>query len=137
MLLTSGRLLSLLLCVAVAQAQSSTTIRGTVQNKITGVALPYATVSLLNEKQHTVVGATTNDDGAFTLSAPPSDTFQLRVQYLGFQTLDTALMDRSGKGLITVTLPLTPQGHELSEVTVESVRQTAAVLPDKQVFLAD
>ncbi|MCS6991454.1 MAG: carboxypeptidase-like regulatory domain-containing protein, partial [Chitinophagales bacterium] len=118
-------------------AQDRLQVRGIVVDKVSGKRLSYALIAVLDEQKQPISGVTADEEGRFQLNTPNADTLHLRVQYLGFQTLDTALMDRSGKGLITVTLPLTPQGHELSEVTVESVRQTAAVLPDKQVFLAD
>jgi len=56
------------------------TLTGTVRDKSTGEALPFATVLI----RGTSIGASTNADGYFALLKVPSDTAVLIVQYIGY-----------------------------------------------------
>ncbi|MGZ3749801.1 MAG: carboxypeptidase-like regulatory domain-containing protein [Mucilaginibacter sp.] len=58
------------------------TISGKVIDDNSGIALPSATVTVLN----TGLSATTNTDGNFTLFNVPSDTCTITVSYSGYQS---------------------------------------------------
>ncbi|RZK27614.1 MAG: hypothetical protein EOO61_23190, partial [Hymenobacter sp.] len=74
-----------LLCLSVSWAQSSRTITGRVIAKSDGKGLPGANVLVKGK----TVGAVTDADGAFTISAEPNVT--LTVSYIGFLTQEFVL----------------------------------------------
>ena len=55
-------------------------IQGKVTDNITGEALPYATVRLLN----TQLGALTDDNGNYTVREVPKGTYTLQVEFAGY-----------------------------------------------------
>lgn len=115
-------------------AQNSVAIQGTVLDKIAREGLPYATVALLDTDKKIVTGATTDETGRFQLSAQPADTFFIKVQYIGFQTLDTLLAAQAGNTTLNVMLLLAPSTSELQEVTIQAERSAGSVQMDKQTF---
>lgn len=127
----------LLLLVALPcllSAQSSLLIRGRVLDRKTHEGLPYATVALLDATGKPLSGAMTDEAGRFQWSGPRSDTFHVRVQYVGFQTLDTLLVVAGGKASSELALWLEPQASELREITIRAERSANAVYLDKQTF---
>ena len=105
-------------------AQNSLHIQGTVLDKMAREGLPYATVALLDTDKKIVSGATTDEKGGFQISAKPADTFYIKVQYVGFQTLDTLLAAKGGHTVLNVMLLLAPQTSELREVTSSAEKAT-------------
>jgi ferric enterobactin receptor len=67
------------------------TLTGTVHDRLTGEALPFATIQILG----TTTGTTTNTDGYFTLLNVPTDTSTLVVQYVGYGTTEVFLDPQS------------------------------------------
>ncbi|MCS7037269.1 MAG: TonB-dependent receptor [Saprospiraceae bacterium] len=115
-------------------AQSRITLKGTVADRLARESLPYATVMLLDPHHRTLEGVVADEKGNFQLSSTPADTLRLRVQYVGFQALDTVLALKEGKEVLYVTLLLWPEANRLQEVTVRAERSATSVQIDKQTF---
>lgn len=58
-------------------------IQGVVRDKVTGEALPYASIRLVDND----LGATTNTDGFFMIPDVKTDSVNIEVRYLGFEPL--------------------------------------------------
>ncbi len=73
-------------------AQEKGTIRGVVTDKVTGDPLPAANVVIVG----TMMGTTTDADGAFILEVPAGD-YVLRVSYIGYETKEQAVSVKAGE----------------------------------------
>jgi hypothetical protein len=98
-------------------AQRRVALSGHVVDEETGERLPGAHVYLTALQ----AGTTTNRDGYFVLSALPPGTYNVRVSYLGFETVDTTL----AAGGRPVRIALDPAPIESEEVLVEAGSTTA------------
>lgn len=120
-------------------AQSRTTnlsISGRIVDSVTEEALPYATVSLLNVSDSTLVaGSITDEKGAFSLEASPG-TYQLRINFMGYasRTLPDIIL-RSNDGKLQLgDIGIEAQTTDLEEVTVTGEREMVELELDKRVF---
>lgn len=88
-------------------------IQGIVRDRISGEALPYASVRVLDKS----IGTTTNPDGFFSITDIKSDTVNIEVRYLGFEPIQmrVARIDGVGKPII---VELDPKAFRLPEVEV-------------------
>jgi outer membrane receptor protein involved in Fe transport len=118
-------------------AQNSVDIRGSVFDKTANAGLPYATVALLDGGKKVISGTITDEKGLFRLSAKALDTFYIKVQYVGFQSLDTLFDAKGGNTNFDVMLLLAPQTGTLREVTIEAEKATGTIQLDKQTFNVD
>ncbi|MBF9142128.1 SusC/RagA family TonB-linked outer membrane protein [Hymenobacter properus] len=84
------------------------TISGRVTDRASGQGLPGATVLV----KGTTVGASTNADGAFSLSVPSSAT-TLTISSIGYASVDQAIGSSA-----TYTVALAPDVKQLGEVVV-------------------
>lgn len=85
-------------------------ITGIIQDVESGETLPFATVLV----KGTAVGVSTNVDGYFTIFNVPSDTAILRVQYLGYQTVNFRILpDMNFERLIITMRPMNQQLQEI------------------------
>ncbi|PQJ36012.1 TonB-dependent receptor [Salinibacter sp. 10B] len=87
-------------------------LSGYVVDEETGERLPGAHVYLTDLQ----AGTTTNRDGYFVLSALPSGAYNVRISYLGFETLDTTLT----AGRSPARIALAPAPIESDEVLVQA-----------------
>lgn len=118
-------------------AQSSVDIKGTVLDKTAREGLPYATVAVLDADKKVMSGTTTDEKGLFQISAKAADTFYIKVQYVGFQSLDTLFNVKDGAANFDLMLLLSPQTNALREVTILAEKATGSVQMDKQTFQVD
>ncbi|MEI6765909.1 MAG: TonB-dependent receptor [Bacteroidota bacterium] len=93
------------------------TLSGTVRDKQTGEALPFATVLV----KGTQSGTTTNMDGWFTLQKVPTDTTTLIVQYVGYSKTEVFLSPQLPK--TNFLIELQPSSQSLKEIVVSAVRE--------------
>ncbi|GAB2958616.1 TonB-dependent receptor [Hymenobacter coalescens] len=104
-----------LLLTAMALAQPATAqnreVSGRVTDAASGEALPGVTVLA----KGTSIGATTNANGAYSISVPASAT-TLQFSYVGYRTLDRPI-DNSG----TVNVSLSADTRQLDEVVVSGL----------------
>ena len=95
-------------------------IRGTVANSISGSPLPNVQVMIVG----TTIGALTNANGAFTLTAVPSGNPVVRTRLLGYQTAEKIVVLAPG-GTATVAFSLTISAISLDEVVVTGTAGSA------------
>ncbi len=122
-------LLPLLVLAFSASAQRS--LRGVVVENGSARPVPYATVVALPPTGETpLAGTSTDDAGAFRLSAP-ADAARLRVSFIGYR--DTTLALRDGR-LDADTIVLRSASRRLEEVAVTAERSVVEFQLDKRVF---
>ncbi|MEI8005248.1 MAG: carboxypeptidase-like regulatory domain-containing protein [Bacteroidota bacterium] len=101
-----------------ASAQNNGVIRGFVYEKDGGEPALYTNVYLYK----TTYGATTDQNGFFTISKIPSGNYTLMVTYIGFDTLRIPVT--LGKNdLLTKKLYLTKSTLQLMEVSVSAMKE--------------
>ena len=102
--------LSLVLLAFLATAaagQDKGSVSGKVIDKKTGHAVPFATVTVLGAQR----GGLTDSEGRYMISGVPADTFEVKVQFLGFAP--------SGKpGVVVTAGKTTVANFELAEIVV-------------------
>ena len=108
-------LLSCWLGTALA-AQAQGRITGVVQDSVTHEPLSFASVFLAN----TTLGATTNENGAFTLERVPKGTYDIVGSYVGYKLSKQTVTVTVGATAPAVTLRLTSSGPQLGEVVVKA-----------------
>ncbi|MFN3664509.1 MAG: TonB-dependent receptor domain-containing protein [Sediminibacterium sp.] len=117
-----------------ANAQKSILIKGTASDKITQLPLPFAGVAVLDSDKKILFGATTNENGMFEFSVKSDKIAGFRVNYVGYQNLDTALVVNQN---LSINFGLMPQTQQLKEVTVSAEKATSQIQMDKQIFSAE
>ena len=95
-----------------AASERRVSLTGHVLDGQTGERLPGAHVYLTSLQ----AGTTTNPDGYFVVSSLPSGAYDVRVSYLGYETLDTTLV----AGREPVRIELSPATIESQGILVES-----------------
>ncbi|AHJ97127.1 SusC/RagA family TonB-linked outer membrane protein [Hymenobacter swuensis] len=98
-----------LLTAGTALAQQTRPVQGRVLDAATGEALPGVTVIIKN----TTIGATTDNDGSFSLSVPAGTEAVLTFSYIGYvpQTVPAGNLDK-------LKVSLKPDQKALDEVVV-------------------
>lgn len=102
-------------------------LTGTVHDRSTGEALPFAAVSV----RGTTIGTTTNNDGYFTLLNVPSDTCTLNVQYVGYGTTQVFLTPDTPKK--NFRIDILPFSQSLKEVKVYGHRDDVVFVRKSEV----
>ncbi|MCX6286874.1 MAG: carboxypeptidase-like regulatory domain-containing protein [Bacteroidetes bacterium] len=110
-------LIFLIFAYLTASAQNGI-IRGFVYEKETGEPILFTNVYLYK----TTYGATTDQNGFFTISKIPSGQYTLMVTYIGFDTLRIPLTVNKND-LFTKKLYLNKSSIELMEVSVSAAKQ--------------
>lgn len=105
----------LLLAFAWVAKSQNYMIKGIVTDSITGEPLPYVAVIL----KGTTIGATTDLDGAFTLSSS-SKVRTLQVSYLGYTEKELKFVPGKAEHL---KIQLAPTSINLSEVIIKPERK--------------
>ncbi len=93
-------------------------LRGIVTDAVSGEVLPDAHIFL----SQFAVGTVTNEAGYFALPSLPTESFRLRVSFLGYGVADTVIAANGDLHAIS----LHPASVEAGEVIVQSERQEAA-----------
>ncbi len=91
-------------------------IFGHVIEEDTEESIPYATVMIMETKQ----GAVTNEDGEFYFSNIPAGNYTLRVQYMGYETLEKRITV-SNEFRVDVHFKL-ESSYQMDEVVVSASR---------------
>ncbi|RZK22427.1 MAG: carboxypeptidase-like regulatory domain-containing protein [Hymenobacter sp.] len=107
-------LASIWLGTLAAQAQGR--ITGVVQDSVTHEPLPFSSVFLAN----TTLGATTNENGTFTLERVPKGTYDIVGSYVGYRLSKQSITVAAGATAGPVTLRLPSSGPQLAEVVVKA-----------------
>jgi len=126
--------LMVFLCTSQMQAQSLGKITGTVYDADNQPAL-YANVILQNPADSSMVkGAITNDDGEFELVSIPYGSYQLMVNYIGFDNYYSDVFKLNSANYESPQITLQAVGTRLDEVTVTAQRPMIEMKADKVVF---
>ncbi|AYN69633.1 TonB-dependent receptor [Euzebyella marina] len=117
-----------------AQDNSAITISGTVVEEATGQPIAFATVMVAdNETKKPLTGATTGDDGSFTLETS-ADNFYVEVGFLGFQSKTFGQPTTRTPKMDLGTISLTEDAQQLQEVVVAGEISRTEFKLDKRVF---
>jgi hypothetical protein len=87
-----------------------------VQDSVTHEPLAFSSVFLAN----TTLGATTNENGTFTLERVPKGTYDIVGSYVGYRLAKQSITVTAGATAPSVTLRLTSSGPQLGEVVVHA-----------------
>lgn len=112
-------------------------IQGIVRDRISGEALPYASIQLIDNN----IGAITNTDGFFTIPDVKSDSVSIEVRYLGFEPLQmkVARVQYNSKPVVVeldpkqFTLPEVEVVHNISSMLEAGDRPGELVLDTRKV----
>ena len=113
------------------------TITGSVIDKSTGKPLENADVSLLSEKDSSVVsGASTDAAGKYSLTNLPPGRFFIRANIVGynFATVSGISINRDNKDITLDPIKLTQGTTTTEEIIVEDEKSLIEFKPDKKVF---
>jgi iron complex outermembrane recepter protein len=112
------------------------TITGKVIDKALGQPVPYAAVVVkLREKDSTITGGITLEDGSFELKNLPEGDFNLLVQFIGYEShLEAVTISRDNRKLDLGTIELQEAAEELSGVEVVAERTTIEQRIDRKVI---
>lgn len=116
-------------------AQAEGMLTGTVTDE-QGQAIGFANVAVLNAASAAVVtGAIADMDGNFRIKAPAKGTYILKINSLGYQTLQGAAFEIAGPFTDKAfgKLQLKTDAKVLKEVTVQALRPTIVNEADKMV----
>jgi outer membrane receptor protein involved in Fe transport len=110
-------------------------IKGVVVDNETDGPLEYATVSLFNSQDSTLVtGVITDMQGVFSLNAMPGKYYIL-VQFMGYQTNTINVNVKNAKEVISLgRIIMHTDSALLDEVEVVAERSTMTMTLDKRVF---
>ncbi|MBI1799343.1 MAG: TonB-dependent receptor [Candidatus Eisenbacteria bacterium] len=118
-------LVMLLLATALpALAQDKGGITGRVTDKRTGHAIPFATVTLLGARR----GGLTDSEGQFQISGLTPGSYDVRIQFLGYKTVDhTGVIVSAGKPAVLDIRLEDVVVHEEKMVEVSAERRLVEV----------
>jgi outer membrane receptor protein involved in Fe transport len=111
-------------------------IRGMVKDAMDGNPLIYATVAQKDAGTEIIAGVTTDEQGRFSLAVSSGISVRIRVQYIGYEQLDTTLHPDKLRQKDDVVFCLTPNVNKLTEVTVTAEKNAVNSGMDKQSFNA-
>ncbi|MFD2285633.1 TonB-dependent siderophore receptor [Pedobacter petrophilus] len=107
----------LLLCTLGAFAQQVSTIKGKVTTS-DGKPAAYITVGLKGKGQ----GATTDDDGKYTINRVKPGTYTLRVSAVGINTSEKSITVSAGQNIV-VDFVLQENDQALEDVTIAGINE--------------
>ncbi|HMG13791.1 MAG TPA: TonB-dependent receptor [Saprospiraceae bacterium] len=109
----------LLFCSYNLLAQSKGGVRGNVLDVKTGVPLAFATVQL----KGTAFGASTNNEGFYTINQVEPGEYILTIRYFGYDSLDVSVKIPKG-GYINKQILLNESGISLADVEISAQKET-------------
>lgn len=110
---------------------------------VTGIILdqskePVAYAAIVIKSQDgskTITGGITNEDGTFKIEKLPEGTYQLEVQFIGYQThIQELVVTKKSKKINIGTVSLTENAQNLEEVEVVAERTTIEQRVDRKVI---
>ena len=103
--------------VTPSSEKDNSTISGKVSEKKTGKGLPYATVILVEIGK----GDATNEEGIYQLTNVPEGNYTLRVQSLGYETIEKEV-SVTGENALVIDFQLSETSFMADEVVVSANR---------------
>ena len=92
-----------------------------------------ATVQLLKKDSTFIIGAISNEDGLFTITAPDNGDYLLKISSIGYKSLVRKIKVVDDKNLSMGKIPMTGDSHMLKGVTVTG--QAAKVVLKEDTFV--
>jgi len=130
--------LSLLLMTSfifAAPAKTKGDIKGKIVDKTTGIALEFATVSVLDTAKKVVAGGTTNEFGEFNIQNIPAGQYTFVASFIGYSNMEQSLdIASENSSLKFEKIELSPDATQLEEVVVSARRPTIERQMDKMVM---
>lgn len=125
--------LLLFLSMCLAGFAQERKVSGTVVDSETGEGIMQATVQLLRADSTFAAGCTANDNGAFTVKAPKSGKFIVKVSSVGYTTLFKNITVTDNKNVALGKLNIKTDAKMLKETTV--IGQAAKVVLKEDTFV--
>ena len=104
-------------------------IYGTVIDSITGMAIEYASISVIGADQNIATGGITNSDGKFDIDAIKPGNYTVKIEFMGFSPIEFSDVKLAFSGAIWKKdfgiIKLQPTFLEL---------ETVKVIDKKQIF---
>lgn len=128
-------MLSFNMMAATGYVEKLIDVKGRVLDNDSGEALEYATVSLFNAQDSTMVGGTVTDsDGKFTIQAS-AGSYYIKVQFMGYSTKVVKVNVAATAPAVQLGKIFLKQDMELlEEVEVLAEKSTMTMTLDKRVF---
>ena len=119
-----------------AKGAKKVTIKGTLIDGETKQSLEFATISVHNSKDSTLIGGGITDlDGKFSIESPSPD-FYLALDFIGYKT--TVVNDipkpNEMKEIDMGLISLSPDGVKLDDIQITAERSETTFALDKKVF---
>ncbi len=115
-------------------------MKGIVKGKVVDVdsnaPLEYATISILSQKDSSIVtGDITDATGQFTISTRPGNHF-VKIDFIGYQPVfvNDVVINRENKMVDLGTLKLGANAEQLQEIEVRAEKSSVQMSLDKRVF---
>lgn len=112
--------LSGLLYVLTVQAATGQVVRGSVTEEGSNAPIPAASVILLDEEEVIRARVLTDDRGGYFIHSPETGGFWIRVEKVGFQTLESRPFVMAREDSLVLNFATVPQVALLEGVTVNS-----------------
>jgi outer membrane receptor protein involved in Fe transport len=113
----------------------SGTVSGQVIDKSLNEPLPYVNVVIKNDKNETVTGGITLDDGRFNITKISEGIYTLSVQYIGYKTVNKPIdISRKNSTIELGIIYLEEAAAELDAVTVIAEVSTIQQKVDRKVI---
>ncbi|WP_066224584.1 outer membrane beta-barrel family protein [Formosa haliotis] len=109
-------------------------IKGVVVEKGSNLAVPYATVVIVDSQSNQpITGTTTNEDGAFNIETD-SKAVYLKISFIGFKTLTFNSIDFNSSNIDLGTLYMEQDAQALDEVVVRAEVSSTQFKLDRKIF---
>lgn len=119
-----------------AQSNSSITVIGTIIDQESEAPLPYATVSLYQQKDSVLAtGGITNDQGAFSIESQPGDYYAI-IKFMGYasHTMEDVKITELKPAVDLGKILLAAQTTNLQELVIEGEKDLVELGIDKKVY---
>ncbi|AXT49461.1 TonB-dependent receptor [Aquimarina sp. BL5] len=115
----------------ITTAQEIKTYKGTVQDANTQVVIPFAAISVYNDKDELIDGSSADDNGQFQLKLSKSLAY-FEVSFIGYKTYIKPISEIRDAQNILIELTVTV--NALDEVVIENNRATTQLKIDRKVI---
>ena len=129
-------LLILLMAISLVSAAQDRKITGKLIDGDSKEPLSLATVQLLKSDSTFIVGALTDDDGAFTLKAPQNGNFIVRCSYVGYVTIAQSVKIQNNGNVDMGSMTIKPDAVMLKGTTVTAQASKLTIKKDTFVYNA-